>query len=142
MPIHANLNPYIHFNGNAREALEFYAQALGDQADIMTFGDYRMEGMPEDKVMHGQIKVDGKIVFMASDAPDDQGSSHEGFSVCLSGMLNNADELRGYWQKLQDGATVRMPLKKEVWGDEFGMLTDKFGIDWMVDIASENQINN
>lgn len=135
--MNANLNPYISFKGNAREALEFYAEVLGGTADIMTFGDYKMEGAPADQVMHGQVKVGDKIVLMCSDTPFEAELEHKGFSVSLSGLNDQAETLRGYWEKLSEGATITMPMKKEVWGDEFGMLTDKFGIDWMVDISTK-----
>ena len=134
-----NVNPYITFKGNAREALEFYAGVLGGTADIMTFGDYKMEGAPADGVMHGQIKVDGKIVLMASDTPFEGEVEHKGITISLSGLSDSAETLRSCWAKLSDGATVTAPMKKEVWGDEFGMLTDKYGVDWMVDIAGDQQ---
>jgi len=87
---------------------------------------------PADGVMHAQLAVDGKPILMGSDGMD--GKSFGGFSLSLSG--SNAEELRGYFQKLAEGGQVTKPLEKESWGDEFGMVTDKFGIAWMVNISA------
>ncbi len=129
-----NYNPYINFNGHAREAMTFYAEALGGEVSIMTFGDYHMQDLPADGVMHAQITVNGKIILMGSDGMDSDGT-YTGFKVSLSGGQDDADTLRDYFDKLSAGGEVTMPLKKEMWGDELGILKDKFGIEWMVDIA-------
>jgi len=71
---------------------------------------------------------------MASDTPEEmQRNPGDNITVSLSG--DDADELRGYWQKLSDGGTVTMPLEKQAWGDEFGMCVDRFGIPWMVNVS-------
>jgi len=128
------LNPYLNFDGNAREAMEFYQSALGGKLDIATFGEYGDEGPSKDGVMHANLETASGFTLMASDTPPgmplDQGAS---VSISLSG--DDVDELRGYWEKLSEGAQVTMPLEKQMWGDEFGMLTDRFGIQWMVNIA-------
>jgi PhnB protein len=128
----ANLNPYISFNGKTREAMEFYQSIFGGELSVSTFADQHVPDAPADGVMHAQLSVDGKPVVMGSDGMDDAGLS--GFSLSLSGT--NAEELRGYFQKLAEGGEVTKPLAKESWGDEFGMLRDKFGINWMVNIAA------
>jgi PhnB protein len=91
-----------------------------------------MPDAPADGVMHAQLSVDNKPIIMGSDGMDNANLS--GFSLSLSG--NNAEELGGYFQKLSEGGQVTKPLEKESWGDEFGMVQDKFGVAWMVNIAA------
>jgi PhnB protein len=131
----SRLNPYIGFQGTAREAMEFYQRALGGELIVNTFGDF---GNPDpalaNQVMHAQLETPGGFTLMASDTPPDMPSRPgDNISVSLSG--DDADELRGYWEKLSDGGTVTMPLEKQMWGDEFGMVVDRFGINWMVNIS-------
>jgi PhnB protein len=127
----STLNPYLSFNGKAREAMEFYQSIFGGELAISTFADQHVPDAPADGVMHAALEVDGKSLLMGSDGMGD--TKLAGFSLSLSG--SNADELRGYFQKLSDGGQVTKPLEKESWGDEFGMITDKFGVDWMVNIT-------
>jgi PhnB protein len=129
----STLNPYINFKNNAREAMVFYKAVFGGDYTVMTFGEAGIPNMPADGVMHTQLNVDGKPLVMGSEANGDQ---HEfgGMSISLSGI--DADELRGYFTKLSDGGIVMQPLIKASWGDEFGMLRDKFGITWMFNIGS------
>lgn len=132
----ALLNPYLTFPGTCREAMTFYKEVLGGELTLNTFGEFGMEGEGADGIMHAQLRTPGGMVLMASDTAPGQG---EGFragdhmSVSLSG---DDDAMRGWWAGLSEGATVTMPLEKQMWGDEFGMLTDRFGIPWMVNIAS------
>jgi len=86
--------------------------------------------------MHAQLQAGDGLVLMASDTAPGQG---EGFRAGdhMSVSLSGTDEaLRRYWAGLAEGATITMPLEKQMWGDEFGMLTDRFGIPWMVNIGS------
>lgn len=130
------LNPYISFDGNAREAIEFYRSVFGGELNVMTFGD--MPGVPTgpdeaDKVMHAMLTGSNGIVLMAADVPE--GMDYQPFNGSIS--LSGDDEagLRGYWDKLVDGGTIGEPLAKAPWGDTFGMCVDRFGIAWMVNIA-------
>jgi PhnB protein len=131
----SHLNPYISFAGDAREALEFYTSVFGGTLRLNTFGEFGADDSPEsDKIMHGQLENDRGFVLMGSDTPP--GMEHnpgDNISVSLSG--DDAAELRGYWDRLSDGGTVSMPLEKQMWGDEFGMCTDRFGVPWMVNIT-------
>jgi PhnB protein len=131
----SRLNPYIGFNGNAREALEFYKEVFGGELNLSTYGEFGQADTPEaDKIMHGNLTSSNDFTLMAADNPPGQPyTAGDNISVSLSG--DDADELRGYWQKLSDGGNVSVPLEKQMWGDEFGMCTDKFGIGWMVNIA-------
>ena len=132
----SRLNPYISFKDNARQALEFYRSVFGGDLSVMTFGEMGMSDSPEsDKIMHGMLETDSGYTLMAADTPP--GMEHNpgnNVSVSLSG--DDGDELRGYWEKLSSGGTVSVPLEKQMWGDEFGMCEDQFGIAWMVNIGS------
>ena len=130
----SRLNPYINFDGDAREAMEFYRDVLGGELVINTFGEYGSDDPAiADKTMHAQLETDRGFTLMASDtAPGMEHRPGTNITISLSG--EDGDELRGYWDKLAEGGTVGMPLEKQMWGDEFGMLTDRFGIAWMVNI--------
>jgi PhnB protein len=131
----SRLNPYVSFKGNARQAMEFYKEVFGGDLTLNTFGESSAPGTPDaDKIMHAQLETDSGFALMASDTP--AGMEHNpgnNISISLSG--DDADELRGYWEKLSAGGTVTMPLEKQMWGDEFGMCVDQFGIPWMVNIS-------
>jgi PhnB protein len=128
------LNPYISFRDNARQALEFYKDVFGGNLSVNTFGEYGDPDQPgADGVMHGQLETDSGFTLMASDTPPGMefGSGGGNISISLSG--DDEQELRGYWDKLSEGGTVTMPFEKQMWGDLFGMCTDKFGVPWLVD---------
>jgi PhnB protein len=131
----SRLNPYISFAGNARQAMEFYKGVFGGTLTLNTFGEFGAQDAPEaDKIMHSTLETDSGYTLMGADTPS--GMDHKpgtNISVSLSG--DDADELHRYWEKLVAGGTVSMPLEKQVWGDEFGMCVDQFGIGWMVNIS-------
>jgi PhnB protein len=128
------LNPYVSFADNARQAMEFYEQVFGGTLVLNTFGEYGMGDKP-DGIMHATLETPSGYTIMAADTPP--GQSHEpGTNIAISLSGDDAKELHRYWDKLSDGATVSVALEKQMWGDEFGMLIDKFGIGWMVNISS------
>ena len=128
------LNPYLSFGTDAAEALEFYRTVFGGEVTSNTFGDYGTEGPDAQLLMHGQLVTDTGFTLMGADTPSFmERKTGSGIVVSLSG--DEADALRGYWEKLSEGATVSTPLEKQMWGDEFGQLTDRFGVDWLVNIA-------
>jgi PhnB protein len=131
----SRLNPYLNFPGNARDAMEFYQTVFGGDLTVNTFGEFgNQDAAVADKVMHAMLESDRGYALMASDLGP--GMEHvPGTNITLSLSGDDVDELRGYWEKLTDGGRVNMPLEKQVWGDEFGMCTDRFGIAWMVNIA-------
>jgi PhnB protein len=131
----SRLNPYVTFDGNAREAMSFYKDVFGGELTINTFGEYGTDDPAiADKTMHAQLETSQGFTLMASDtAPGMAHSPGNNIAVSLSG--EDANELRGYWDKLSNGGTVVMPLEKQMWGDEFGMCVDPFGISWMVNIG-------
>lgn len=131
----SRLNPYLNFDGNAADAMTFYHDVFGGDLVISRFGDYGApEGVDPDGTMHAMLETPAGFTLMASDGPPGQPvTSGTNFSVSLSG--DDADELRGWWDKLADGGQVAMPLEAQMWGDTFGMVIDRFGIPWMVNIA-------
>jgi len=131
------LNPYIGFSGEARDALAFYKDVFGGEATLSTFGEGGMPHEPgqENLVMHAQLTTPDGFTLMMSDGQPASGAVKDGFSISLSG--DDKDKLRGFWDKLAEGGTVTQPLVEAPWGDSFGMLTDKFGTDWMVNISGQ-----
>ena len=129
------LNPYISFDGDARQAMEFYKGVFGGTLTSNTFGEYgAAEGPAADQIMHAQLVTDSGLTLMGADTPPDMTHTYgDNIAVSLSG--SDADELRGYWEKLSAAGKVSVPLEKQMWGDEFGMCTDQFGINWMVNIG-------
>ena len=133
------LTPDISFKGNAREAMEFYKTVFGGELTLSTFGENNMSHTPgdEENIMHGMLTAENGIVLMGSDAPIKGNDPDTRISISLSG--DNETELQGYWDKLVEGGTVTAPLVKAPWGDTFGMLNDKFGICWMVNISGAKE---
>lgn len=134
----SRLNPYISFKDNARQAMEFYHSVFGGQLHMTTFDEFHATENPADakKIMHATLEGDNDILFMAADTPEGV-PTDEGANISMS--LSGEDEalLRGYWEKLSNGAMITLPLEKAPWGDTFGMLTDKFGVNWMVNITGD-----
>jgi PhnB protein len=131
------LNPYLNFPGTAREAMTFYQQVLGGELTVNTFGEYGAEGDGADGIMHAQLETPDGLVLMASDMPPgSEGSHNPGNNITVS-LSGDSEQLRGFWDALSDGAEIQMPLEKQMWGDEFGSLTDRYGIPWMVNIAGD-----
>lgn len=135
----ALLNAYLSFRDNAREAMEFYRSVFGGELTVMTFADFGAADGPEEgrKVMHSFLRTTTGLALMASDTPEGmERTPGTDMSLSLSGEADDADELRRYWDRLAEGATITMPLQKAQWGDDFGMLTDRFGVRWMVSIPA------
>lgn len=130
------LNPYLNFKGNAREAVTFYHSVFGGKLDIISYKDGGMSQDPstDNLVMHSMFEAENGMTVMCSDTPEGMPYS-VGNSVGISLSGDNESELRGYWEGLSVGGQVSMPLEKAPWGDTFGMFTDKFGINWMINIA-------
>ncbi|MFG2433312.1 VOC family protein [Streptomyces sp. NPDC048508] len=132
----SRLNPYISFSGDARQAMTFYQDVFGGELTVHEFGAFGSDAPPgyADKVMHGMLEAPNGFVLMGADVPPGMDRrTGNNFAVSLSG--DDAGELSGYWEKLSAGGSVAVPLEKQMWGDTFGMCTDRFGVDWMVNIA-------
>ena len=135
----ATLNPYLNFRGDAREALEFYHSVFGGDLRVSSFADFGMPVDPAeaDLVMHGQLTTASGFTLMAADVPSHMPwtKGENTFSVSLSGDAE--EELTGWWNGLSEGAQIQEQLSKAPWGDTFGMLKDRFGVDWLINIAGE-----
>ncbi|MFI9202582.1 VOC family protein [Streptomyces sp. NPDC053048] len=132
----SHLNPYISFAGEAKQAMEFYNEVFGGTLEVKTYSDFGSEVPPgyADKIVHSRLETASGFMLMASDNPP--GMEHRpGNNISVSVSGDDANELRGYWDKLSKGGTVSVPLEKQMWGDVFGMCTDKFGITWMVNVS-------
>jgi PhnB protein len=131
----SRLNPYLSFPGTAREAMEFYRSVFGGTLTTSTFGEF---GAPDpqlaDKIMHSALETDSGYTLMGADNPP--GTDHQpGNAITVSLSGDDGDALRGYWAKLSEGGQVQTPLEKQMWGDEFGACTDRFGTPWLVNIG-------
>ncbi|NJP48796.1 VOC family protein [Streptomyces sp. SBST2-5] len=132
----SRLNPYLSFDGDARQAMEYYQDVFGGELHLNTYGSIAQSG-PEyaDKIMHGMLETPSGFTLMGADHPPGmEFKPGNTCSVSLSG--DDEDELRGYWEKLSSGSQVSVPLERQMWGDVFGMCTDRFGVSWMVDIGT------
>jgi len=129
-----NLIPYLHFRDTARDAMELYRSILGGDLEIRTFGDFNQGEGGADLVMHASLETPaGYTIFASDSAPGNERAEGENVALCLAG--DDAEELRDHFRRLSEEGTVRMPLERQMWGDEFGMLVDRFGIHWMVNIG-------
>ena len=137
------IQPYLFFGGRCQEALDFYAQALGAEVEmVMRFADSphpMPEGMLapgfEDKVMHSQFRVGGALVLASDGCRAEDGGFH-----AVSLVLNVADEAEAncYFDALADGGEVTMPLSKTFWSPSYGMVKDRFGLHWQVMVPGES----
>src|SRR5690349_14786375 len=118
------LNPYITFNNNAREAMEFYKSVFGGTLNMTTLKEGGAPTTPETEnlLMHSELVTENGITLMGTDASMYEFKPVQGMSISLTGSSEDEATLRGYWDKLSEGATITMPLDKAPWGDTFGML--------------------
>ena len=135
----STLVPYLNFNGNAAAAMKFYQSTLGGELSMQTFEEAKMSRSPADKklILHASLKSDA-ISLMASDSMPSR-KAQFGDNVHMSVSGSDGRWLTEVFRKLSRGGKVDMPLEKQFWGDTFGMLTDKFGVHWMVNISSQPQ---
>ncbi|PVC83728.1 hypothetical protein DBP19_31860 [Streptomyces sp. CS090A] len=130
----SRLNPYITFDGNARQAMEFYREVFGGELELATAADFGSTDAPgADKVMHARLDTPGGYTLMGWDVPE--GAPYRPGSDVAVYLGGDDDQLRGHFGALSVGGTVTMPLEKQAWGDEAGALVDRFGITWMVNIT-------
>jgi PhnB protein len=130
------LDPYLFFGGRCEEALEFYRDALGAEIRMKLRFDESPDATPpgmlaegfEKKIMHSEMRVAGRTV-MASDGCG-PGGPFQGISLALT--LPTRAEVDRAFEKLADGGKVDMPLMQTFWSPRYGMVTDRFGLQWMV----------
>jgi PhnB protein len=135
----AQLNPYIHFNGNAEEAFNFYKAAFGGEfASLVRFKDFPNPepALPleeANKIMHISLPISGESVLMGSDVPSFMGTVNEAENRSkISIAADSKEEAEKLYKALTAGGTVEMPIQDSPWGSYFGMFRDKYGIEWMV----------
>jgi PhnB protein len=147
-----NTAAHLNFHGAAREALEFYASVFGGAATIATYADFGMpkEAPGADQVVFGQVVADNGFRVMAYDVPAQAGAApaaagttrrENGVTLTtepffLSVRGETADEVAALWDELAVGATVVEPYGPAQWSPAFGMLTDRFGVTWILDVAA------
>jgi PhnB protein len=128
------LLPYLTFDGNCHEAMEFYKQVFGGELDVRYFKEFYGDMPPadKDKVMHSELKNDALSLMASDTAPGMQATFGNNVRITVTGT--DIKKLAGFFDKLSKGGTVMMPFEKQVWGQELGMLTDKFGTHWMISV--------
>ena len=136
----AQINPYIHFNGNAEEAFTFYKSVFGGEfAMISRFKDFSFPEHPvseneANKIMHIALPIGKNSVLMASDTPEFMGRHNENENRSkISISAESKEEADKIFVGLSAGGNIEMPIGDSPWGSYFGMFRDKFGIEWMVD---------
>ena len=135
------IQPYLFFGGRCQEAINFYSKTLGARVEMIMRYKESPEPPPpgmlqagfEDKIMHATIQI-GETVVMVSDGCDDK-SGFEGFRLSLA--LPTEADARRVFDGLTDGGEVQMPLTKTFWSECFGMVTDRFGLGWMITVIAE-----
>jgi PhnB protein len=126
------VNPYITFKGNCRQAIDFYKSALDAEVVFtQTVGESPMSNMgPAENIMHSTIKVGGSTIMMSDDPRPDAASASGNISLAIG--LNDPARANQLFANLAQDGSVIMPLQKTYWAEAFGMLTDKFGVRWMI----------
>jgi PhnB protein len=138
------IQPYLFFNGRCEEAIEFYRKALGAEIEMMMRFKESPEPPPpgsvppgfDNKIMHASFRI-GQTTVMASDGCSAEKASFQGFSLSLA-VQNEAEADRAF-NALADGGQIKMSLTKTFWSPRFGMLEDRFGIGWMINVVAEGQ---
>jgi PhnB protein len=138
------IEPYLFFNGRCEEAIEFYRKALGAEVEMMMRNNESPEPQPagtlppgfENKILHASFRI-GQTRVMASDGCSPEGAGFQGFSLSLS-VPGEAEADRAF-KALGAGGKIKMPLTKTFWSPRFGMLEDRFGIGWMINVAPLEQ---
>lgn len=131
-----SLNAYLFFDGNCREAMKFYQSVFGGKLELQTFGevDDSCPAAMKDSIMHASL-MGGEAELMASDNPGPDPLGTGKISLALSGY--DEEKLRKMFDDLSVGGKVTMPLEKQVWGDFFGVFTDRYGVSWMINIGTK-----
>ena len=133
----ARVNPYLQFRGQAEEAMTFYQSVFGGDLNLMRFADMGGMGVPEaeqQQLMHSDLVVSDSIALMGADVPSTQPELDQ-YNVHLSLSGDDEPQLRGWFEKLAEGGSIDVPLEKAPWGDHFGQVKDRYGVNWLVSIA-------
>jgi len=134
-------NPYINFQGKAREAMTYYQNILGGKLDLLAIDDKGQmhPAGPDESLMHARLVSDGAVIMGTDGSPEYPPTWGDNMAVSLIGY--DRDRMIKAFDGLSEGGSIKMPLSKSSWGDEFGYLVDKFGINWMVDITTQENMD-
>lgn len=142
---------HLNFHGDAREALEFYQSVFGGEVSLATYGQFGIPVKPADidKVVFGSLSADSGFRVLAYDVPGettaaepapttvrDNGATVTTEKFFLSAQSETVEEASVYWERLAEGANVIEPFGPAPWGPAFGMLTDRYGVTWILDVAA------
>lgn len=130
-----SLSPYLNFPGNGREAMTYYHGIFGGELQLFGFGEFGMEGMPPEGLMHGQLEVSRGLTVMASDAMPGAEQTWGGTRVYCAFFGDDLETMKGWFDALGADGSVGIPLEKQPWGDIYGLVKDKYGIEWMFNVA-------
>ena len=130
----AQINAYLNFNGNCREAMTFYKKCLGGELTVQTVEgspiEFQCPASMRHQVLHASL-LKGNLVLMASDMIEPEGFI-KGNTISLSLNCSSEREIKTFFSRLSSGGRITHPLEKQFWGATFGVLTDKYGIKWML----------
>jgi len=143
----ATTNTYLNFNGNCEEAFSFYKSVFGGEfsylgrfAEMPESEDYKVPEEDKSKIMHISLPI-GASTLMGSDVGGEWAPTFiQGNNFSISITADSKEEADRLFKELADGGQITMPLESTFWGDYFGMLTDKFGINWMLSFNEQQQI--
>lgn len=138
----AAINPYINFDGKCEEAFNFYRTVFGGEfTSFQRFKDMPADsGVPEnegDYVMHVELPIGNGTTLMGSDRPSGMGKTAVGDNVQISIQSESDEETDRLWSGLTKGGQITMPLEQTFWGARFGMFVDRYGIQWMINQATD-----
>lgn len=139
------LSPYIHATGQAAEQIAFYEQVFGATSKVMTYGQMGDTSEMADKIMHGQVYFQDGSVLMIADSPEGSPETTTGQypAIAISGAGEaDMDTVTGYWEKITDGGEIVMPLERQVWGDMYGQVIDKYGVRWHFNVDAKGNSDN
>lgn len=127
------VKPYISFKGNCQEAIDFYKDNLGAEIlFLQRYGDSPMAGKgPDEMIMHCSLKIGDSVIMACDNVFDDKNPTTIGNNITLAIGTTDVNQAETAFAKMSDGATIVMPMQETFWAERFGMLTDKFGINWM-----------
>ena len=128
------LLPYLTFDGTCHEAMAFYRQVFGGELEVRYFKEFYgdMPQADQEKVMHAELKNDAMSLMASDSVPGSETTFGDNVRITVTGT--DSKRLAAFFEELSQGGTVIMPFEKQVWGQELGMLTDKFGTHWLISV--------